>query len=230
MITKLCVVTANHLRENVLRLYCEGIERLRRQSDIEIISIIVGDENSVTQDYDCIHIPYPNTFVTDRFNAGFIAAKEYSPSHVMIMGSDNIFSIEILNEMSKHDSNFMGVRDILFIACDGKHKGQCIYLLSSVIGCCRVMSADLLDKVMWTPFNRQANRSIDSVMYRRLEPFFVNPYIFIAKDIGGEVLDLKTEFNINTFDRWDKCPRTDTNEHISFLSNKERELLSEMLK
>jgi len=227
---KLCIVTCNFGREDVLRLYCEGIKRIQSQSDVEIISIIVGEPNSVTNDYNCIHVPYKNDPLTEKFNEGCLIAKEYNPDYVMVMGSDNIFNIELLNQAKIHtEANFIAVRDVYFYALDGEHKSEMIYILSSVVGCARFVRADLMDKVSWTPWKRHRNKGIDQLMWQSLYPFFDKQYIFVAKDYHAVVIDYKTAENINTFDKWKAMPRVDPSPVLSFLSEKEKELLANII-
>lgn len=226
----IAVVTCNHGRENILELYCEGIKRLQSQSDIEIVSIIVGDENSITQNYDCLHVPYKNDPLTEKYNIGCLTAQELHPDYVCIMGSDNLMNLEIVNQVTMHpEANFIAIRDIYFYALDGAHKGEMIYILSSVVGCCRFFRADLMDRVVWSPFKRERSKGIDQLIWQSTYPFFENPYIFIAKDYNGVCIDLKTNENINHFDKWKGMPRVDPSEALFFLSERERVLLNNIL-
>lgn len=227
---KIAFVTTNHGREKILQIYLEGIDRLRGQTDVDIESIVVGEDNAITGFYDCIHIPYKNEPLTEKFNVGCQVARDIDADYVMIMGSDNILSIEVLNEMMSHpESNFLAPRDIYFLAVDGEFKGQAIYILSSVIGCSRLLRRDLLDKVDWTPWNRESMKAIDGIMYRHMQPHFINPYVFVAKDFGGKIVDIKSSENINTFDRWKAMARVPLEESLSFISDKEREMLNNLL-
>jgi hypothetical protein len=63
-----------------------------------------------------------------------------------------------------------------------------------------------------------------------MQQYFINPYVFVAKEVGATVVDFKTSENINTFDKWASMPRVSTEETLSFLSDKEKEILHRVLK
>ena len=230
VLKNIVLICANHGREKVLNLYCAGIKRLREQADITINAVVVGDDNSICKRYDIEHVVANNNPVSEKYNIACQVAKNYNPDYVITMGDDDLINIELLQHMTQHtDSNFIGVRDIYMYNTIAPHRGQMIYILSSVIGCCRAMRSDLLDKVNWKPWVRERDYSLDQIMWSALHKHFVNPYIFIARDSGGICIDVKSSENLNVFVKWNKMPRVDPKPVLTFLSDEEREILTNII-
>ena len=223
-------VTCNYKRPEILQIYCEGVDRLRSQTNVKIISIIIGDENDITPQYDCIHKVYSNDFLTTRFNVGCGIAKEYNPDYVMIMGSDDIFSIEILNHMTEHDGvDFMAIRDIYLFNLDKDTKSELVYLKTNMIGCCRMLSNTLLNSVGWVVCARERRWGIDQIILQRINPYIKSEYIFTARDIGGICVDIKNESSMNKFSKWKGLEKCDPNILFNFISQAEKDLINNII-
>ena len=227
---KLCIVTCNHKREQILKLYCEGIKRIQSQTDIEIISIIVGDVNSITKDYPCIHIPYKNNPLTEKFNIACLEAQKHNPDYVVVMGSDDIFNIELLDYVnSRPDCDFINPRDVHLYSVSPPHVNQIIYICSSTIGCARFIRNDLMDKLEWRPWRIHKDKGIDQMLWRELTPRWVSPHLFIGAQVGAKVIDIKSTTNITGFDKWSKSVRLNPDDILTFLSDAEKDIIKQLL-
>ena len=222
---KIVCITASYLRPKVLELYLSGIDRLRSQTDIELISIVAGDGADVCRDYDTVHIPIPNRALTEKFNLACIYARNFSPDYVCLMGSDDLMSVEVLNHVQQHQQcDYLNCRDIYFYA---PKTNEMIYILSSHTGCCRFLRSDLLDNMDWQLCQNKPI-GLDQHIYHKVERLFTSPHLFIGKEVGGICIDVKTEVNLHGFDKWKTLPRVDPTPVLSFLSDKEMDILRQL--
>ncbi len=227
---KLCIITTNYGRDNILDLYLYGIDRLRIQCDIQIVSIVVGDITKVTEKHDVIHIPHANHPLTTKFNVACQKAREYNPDYVMVMGSDDLMSKEVLDYIiSKSNADFIGIRDIYLYSLDPKHLNQMMYLKSNIVGCGRTISRAVMDKVNWKPWNIERDRGVDQVLWRTMEKHIKTQELFYVQDIGGYLVDVKTEESMNDFGRWHKNQRIPAAPVLEFLSDPEKEIIKQIL-
>lgn len=229
MLESVAFVTANYKREQVLKLYCEGIERLRRQSHIRIESVIVGDENNVTKDYNCYHIPYNNDMLTRKFNVAAQRARTLDVDGIIISGSDDLYNDNLFNYITSQEEEFVHYRDVYFFSLDGDTKGELRYLTSSSVGCGRLLRRSLLDRVDWKICNLERLWGVDQVVWRTILRHIESQQLFLARDIDGKCVDLKSAESMNLFTKWKGLPKADVSELYSWLSPQELDILNQIL-
>ena len=226
----ICFVTANHGRDDILELYCLGIERLRSQSaNTAIHSVIVGDDQFVTYRYKCHHIIYVNNPVSNKFNIACQRAKELDVDAVIVMGSDDIMNIELFNHLTASTSDFTAIRDIYLYSLDKACQNELRYVKTNMVGCARMLSRELLGRVNWMPWKRERDWKLDQVMLQTIKPHIKSEYIFTAKDIGGMCVDIKTEQSMNKFTKWSGLEKCDPQIMFDWLSQEEKDLINKII-
>lgn len=218
----ICFITTNYRREQLLDVYCRGIERLRSQTSEKIISICVGDKTDKPFD---VHQEYPNN-VSDKFNRAVEIARDFNPDYLCVMGSDDVFNIEVLNYSISLDSDFVNPRDVYFY---NSSTGEMFYLLCSMIGCARFVRKDLLDKLDWKLWTIKRERGLDQILYRNVAMKWSNPHFYISADVGGRIIDIKSDESMNGYDKWTNMPKVDAKQILSFLSEGELSVLNKLI-
>lgn len=87
-----------------------------------------------------------------------------------------------------------------------------------------------MDKLKWQPWKLSRDKGVDQVLWREVQPRWVNPHFFIGRDVGAIIVDIKSNDNINKLDKWIKTPRVSPQPILNFLSDKEKEILKKLLK
>lgn len=227
---KLVIVTANHGREGILSLFCAGINRLQEQATFPIHAIVVGDKNDICHKYGVEHVIAPNHPITSKFNLACLTALKHAPTHVLIMGSDNICNIEMINYMmSCTENDFVNIQDVYFYSVSKPHMNQIIYICTSTVGAGRLIRADLMDKLDWKPWRLDRDKGMDQVIWRELVKHWKSPHLFVGKPIGATLIDIKSDESLNGFDKWNKSTKLNPRDILTFLSDKERDILNKLL-
>ena len=222
-------ITANHGREDVLKIYCEGIERIKRQTSLRVESIIVGDENAVCRDYNAVHVPYNNNSVTGRFNIACQKARTFDVDAVIISGSDDLYNNELFNYIVSREEDFVGFKDIYLYSLDGDTKGTLVFLTTSLVGCGRLLSKSLLDRINWTICNRERLWGVDQVVRQTIHRHVQSEHIFLASSVGGRCVDLKSSESMNLFRKWKGLEPRTPNELFDWLSQEEKDLINKII-
>ena len=229
MIKSVCFITANHLREDVLELYCLGVERLKDQSPLLISSVCVGDKTDVTYKYNCYHIPYKNEPVSQKFNIACQKAREWEVDAVIVMGSDDIMNIQLFNAITSRSEDFVAIRDIYLYSLEKGYINELRYIKTNMVGCARMLSRELLDRVNWTPWKRERDWGLDQVMLQTIKPHIKSEYIFTASDVGGMCVDIKNGDSMNKFSKWKGLPVADPQLMFGWLSQAEKDLINNII-
>jgi hypothetical protein len=232
VLKSIAMITANHGREQILELYCLGIERLRKQCpNITIHSVIVGDEQDVTPRYDCIHVPYKNTPVSDKFNVACRKARELGVDNVIVMGSDDIMNNVLFDTITSRSEDFVAIRDIYLYSLDKACQNELRYVKTNMVGCARMLSKEMLDhyKIEWSPWMRPRDWGLDQILLHTVLPYAKSQYIFTAKDVGGACVDIKNEWSMNKFAKWKGLEKCDPKVILDWLSQEEKDLITKII-
>jgi len=225
------IITCNYGRTQVLKIFCEGIRRLREETGLDIPVVCVGglDGYHVCSQYGIQHIMWQNKPLTTKFN---IACEELfgEVDYAMILGSDNVISTRSflrIKEEAEKGTDLIGLSEVYMFAMDGDYKGRLYHFThTKVLGVGRTISARVLDKVGWRPWNIERSRAIDVIMLDN-----VRPHVKTSSLLTGEfVVDLKTKHNLNPIDFWSKkLPERDINLMWSNVGMEERKLIEQYL-
>jgi hypothetical protein len=149
------------------------IKRLYQKNDVYKV-ICVGDgkeENRVCEESGAVWVPSANTPLGAKWNRAFMAAKEFKPDACLYVGSSDWLSNDWLTLMKPHvDAHQMaGVPGCYFMDIREKiravnWKGYIGVRADETIGIGRVLSAELLNKIGWKPFDDNKVGSLDRSM------------------------------------------------------------------
>lgn len=213
MLKIVCVIPA-HGRKNIT---IETLQMLKKQSmPIEIL--VVGDssaEKEVAQNCGCHYIEHTNKPLSKKWQAGVTAAKKMDPDAIMVCGSDSWLTpkwCEIVFPYTKtHD--LVGINH--FYACKAfpeeavkiinrEYKGRRANL---PVGSGRMFSKRILEKIDWTIYPGNQNRSLDGVSYRNVMKH--NGKILVLPDKELKVLAIKSTWD--SLNSWEKYINSNNN-------------------
>ena len=227
---RFCIITANHKRPKVFALWCESMSRLRREvGDFPVIVASDLSDKPVCDLHNIIHIVQGNRPVSAKFNRACRYAKGLGVDYVMTVGSDDIISTEtlrlFLGSMDK-GYDMITLNDIYFYGAYEGYSGILVHFVANKeLGLCRTVHKSILDKIGWSPWNKQRSRGLDSLARWTYEPHVQNP----TNINNAKVFDVKTESNINRFSYWLRtCDKVDPNIFYDILSEREKELLNKI--
>lgn len=170
---KLCAPIPVFSRFPLVRL---TISRLKRQG---VIPIIMGHEREaldISKEFNVEFISIDNDPLGNKWNAGFMACQNYSPDGVIFMGSSDWASDDYIQSVKDalNDFAFIGMLGCHFADVSDKVRlvhwpgyamGQRKY---EPIGIGRVLRADMLQKINWSPFDARLSSGLDWSMYLKI--------------------------------------------------------------
>ena len=207
MMKRIGIILANHYRQAILEICFAGIDRLRADCIEDIPVVCIGEEDDKTLDlckhYDIEHHYAPNIPLTGKYNYACQLLRTKVDA-VMVIGSDNLISNNTFMRISdkvQEGFDLIGADDIYFMCLDDVHAGKLLYFgRTTVLGVGRTISAQILDKVNWTPWGIPRDRGIDRVMLDTVRPH-VEKSILLS---GCYIFDLKSNQNLNNVNSWVK--------------------------
>jgi len=166
------------------------ISRLKRQG---VTPIILGHEREamdIAKQMDVEFISIDNDPLGYKWNKGFQASKNYNADAVMFMGSSDWCSDDYVDSVRLHLNDF-GMLGML--GCHFADVADEIRLVhwkgykdsirvNEPIGIGRVLRADFLQKIQWSPFDQRLSSGLDWSMW--LKAIKTNQEIGILPDNG----------------------------------------------
>lgn len=196
-------------RRELTDSFMAHMARLQRQYGLR--PIIVGSEESAYMDAVSYKLRYThasNTFLGRKWNKGVQRARLMGADYVMISGSDDFFSdsyIETWLRLMQEGWDLIGSTDAYFHdAPSGRTKywpGYTDHRTGHTIGAGRALSARLLDKIAWTPFDWWRSKGLDRSMMRRIGRHPHSAKLVSLARMGIMMVDVKTTENIHRFDQ-----------------------------
>jgi hypothetical protein len=165
------------------------------------------------EDHGFDYVEYPNSPLSYKWNAGVKAAEKYNPDALVIFGSDDLISSEMLQvyaDKLKGGLHFFGVRDMYFFDpitsrlgyWGGYEHTSMKERAGEPIGCGRCFSRSVLDSMEWNlwPPQPKLDSLLDrlSLNYVKVKGF--RPVSWNLNEIGARAVDIKIGTNITPFD------------------------------
>ena len=164
-----------------LRVLSRVITRLYQKNGVYKV-VCAGDQardKRLVEKFGGEWVEAPNDPIGNKWNKAFQAAKEHNPDACLYIGSDDFIEDGWVDVMSPYlkDYGIVGVPD--FTACDirdgayrvaysgGYRKGSSRY--QEPVGGGRLLTAEALDKMKWSPVDPNLNCSLDYSMRRHAE-------------------------------------------------------------
>ncbi len=147
---KILVFTAMHRRPLISELFCMSMQRLQRDNpDVELLLYAVVSEDKQSEDvcqkYGWLSYTYKNLPLGNKWNTGLSWATAHADfDYVMIMGSDDIMSSELLKKIISYRymsrTDYFGVQSLFFLSVEKSEAVQFFYPNQKLVGCCRFIS------------------------------------------------------------------------------------------
>lgn len=207
---KIGILSAMWQRPEVFEIFATGINRLQGQFDI--IPVIVGSEGEASRElcrkYQFMYLERPNNPLGRKFNEGLRVFRGTDVDYVMVMGSDDIISnnlIEAYMPYMEKRKDIIGILDIYFYDMIKKEmhylpgyglRKQDKHRKGEPLGLARCLSRDLIDKCHWQLWQNSVDKGLDWTMWMKLKRMRVRPVTLRLTDINALALDLKSGHNI----------------------------------
>nr|WP_317264515.1 tetratricopeptide repeat protein [Arthrospira sp. SH-MAG29] len=178
-----CVWGRPELTRIVLSYYADIKRELSGKINLELLA--VGSEGDASrklcQECGFDYLEYPNQPLSSKWEYGLNRCADYDPDGVIIVGSDDIISqnlIEFYDEKLKDNLVFCGIQDAYFFDVSKQHLvlwmgygGKADFArVGETIGMGRCLSRTLLDKLEFSIWKGlDINSSLDGAMTQKLE-------------------------------------------------------------
>jgi len=179
---KVVAVIPVHERLELLPL---TIGRLYKKNRVDTV-ICVGDgikEKAICIESGAMWVDHVNKPLGRKWNAGYLAAKSLHPDAVLYTGSSDWISEDWIHVMKPHVQahHIVGVAGCQFIDVRERIRavewhGYTGDRENETIGIGRMISAELLDRIQWQPFDNIKDNSMDRCMKEKCEKIGVKEY------------------------------------------------------
>lgn len=215
---KLAVITAMWQRPEVFRMYARAIKELKPRHELQVF--IVGSEGiksrSLAQQYGFRYVEYSNKNLSYKHNFVCGQARLWKADYCLFLGSDDIISQETLefleSEMDK-GTDFVGFTDFYFYDIETKKAAYWGGYIDSrkghTVGAGRLISARLMAKWRWQPFESRHQRVLDDSVQNRLKWEKHTSKIVSLKELGLMAVDIKSSTNMTPFQLWENTKYID---------------------
>ena len=201
-------------RYETLKIFNTCIERLKKEYDIEVVA--VGSEYEdrlICESLGYNYVEAPNKPLGAKLNYGLQACKNLKNDAVLMLGSDDILSSDLMMyyiQQLKKGFDFIGFLDCYFMNLENSDmiywKGYRGERAGEPIGAWRCLSRNLLDTLDWKAWGNQ-HHSVDYTMWQKLKG--VKKHITTCKN-KFLLVDLKTKDNVTKFRRFDNSEIVNT--------------------
>jgi hypothetical protein len=205
---KICIITTmwgrHHLTDYVFNYYNKLKSELK--NELNLILISCGSEGeiskSIAEKNNFFYIESDNFPLSQKHNKVFLKSKEFNPDGVILIGSDDLISKELILTYKKIMSSYdlIGAKDFYFLQNDGQFRywpGYENYRKGEPIGGGRFYNKSLLDSLEWRPWgNICVNKSLDYHFYSRIDKDKTK--VIDSSEENGIVFTIRGETNITT--------------------------------
>jgi len=163
---------------------------------------------SLCREYGFMYLERPNEPLGHKFNEGLRVFKNIDVDYIIIMGSDDLISnnlIEAYMPFMKKRKDVIGILDIYFYDILEKQlhylsgyglRPQDKHRKGESLGLARCIKRDVVERLGWQLWMNGINKGLDWTMTQRLKRFGVRPIGLKLRDIGALAVDLKSGNNI----------------------------------
>ena len=168
------------------------VERLKKQSKkLSFDILLVGDKEELNH-FRGVKKVYHQNIVSDKLNAAIQECKGYD--RVIIWGSDNFATDNILKPLINSDADIVGYDSIYFYS--NRTKKASLFTTDKMsIGVGRSYSSKVLKKYGYEIYNKSANNGLDTIAFRQYQRHFKETILKLEE---GYLLDVKHESNITS--------------------------------
>lgn len=208
---KILIITAVWQRHDLTGIVLNYYRSLRiRFPNMQLL--VVGSEGEksrlLCKGYKWNYIEAPNVPLSQKFNLLFSETEKYDFDFVILIGSDDLISEEIINFYSKNvehaTPNLIGLTDLYFHSLE---KNKTIYFTgynainTKLIGAGRCFSRTVLEMCKFRLWRHEVlNRGLDTSSSIYMKKCGVNEIGFTMEQMGGVAVDLKHNVSITDWE------------------------------
>jgi hypothetical protein len=214
-----CVWKRLDLTAIVLSSYREMRERM--EDRIELVLLAVGSEGAVSRELceenGFAYLEHPNSPLSHKWNAGVRAAEPFNPDGLVIVGSDDFISDNLLEswvEKLRGGYHFFGIRDLYVLDLPSSRLGYwggyeysalMPYRAGEPIGLGRCFSRYLLEATDWNlwPPEPRLEKGLDELSLKFVGKHSFEAASWCLDDLEAYAVDIKSGTNITAFDNFD---------------------------
>lgn len=201
----LAILTACYGRHEVFNIFLKSLPQ-----DAYLICVGDKDENLNLFEESKIkgtYIIHKNKPISDKWNYGLQFARNVDFSHLVITGSDDVFSADLWDWYKTLDVQYAGLLDIYFMNypnvkikyCDGFRANR----QGEPHGAGRAFTREVLESVNWQLWDNGLDIGLDASMTERLRHVNTSPFRFIKLQSKGFVaIDIKTKENLHQINEY----------------------------
>lgn len=188
-------------RPALTKIVIDYYKELAKKYPLEIVTC--GSEGEVSKKLceGTHYIEAPNSPLSNKHNTLLSKCKELNPDGVILIGSDDFISDKVIEHYLtfKNKDQYIGATECFFY---NPLSDSLIYFLNrqQSIGAGRYYTKQVLDKMKWTLWYGEMDKSLDynSLMYLSFNG--VKETNYSLSDIDGFILDVKYAENLTNFD------------------------------
>ena len=219
------ILTAVWKRHELFKIFLEGINRVKRNTEHTIELVTIGSEG---KQFSSNHIETGNFPLSNKWQTGLTYARTLNPDYVLMLGSDDFVCSNFLDvyttEMEK-GTDLIGLIDCYFLDARVNELthwlGYRNHRIGESIGMARMLSKNLLDTLNWEVWAQQANKGLDSMMMKKLNTINYTKKMFNCKEENILAVDVKTAINVSNIKDYRDLHKEDFNNLSKFVSEKE---------
>jgi len=196
------IVTINYNRPRILDLWLASIDRLRKAVGW-FPAVVVSErvDADACADHGVHHIYQENEPVSFKWNTGVQWLMEQGVDYVMIVGSDDIVSNDLMRniqEAATQGYDVIGVDKLCFYGNIRGRSGLLIPLQQHrMLGVCKTISRSVLEPINGVICPTGRNYGMDALVTKTIAP-----YVRSTRIVDGLVVDVKSRRNINKLSYW----------------------------
>jgi len=222
---KLIIATAIHNRLLITKAFLKAMRRVENDTGVKTVASVTHDDEeciSLCEQYGVEYIRHPNKPVGKKFNAAVTLAKKHNPSHVMILGSDDIPSTSFIEHSLTLKGDIIGILGMYFWGLNNRRAGFLrfgYWKTKTLLGAGKLLSKKVLDACDWQPWPDGANYGMDSKMMGRVKSclnkqgVIAETYKWRLADKGLFLVDVKYGQHISSLSPLMRRGLTDENDY-----------------
>lgn len=200
---KIGIATPAYKRYNLLEKYCIYINEIKnfaKKDNIEIIPILISDDKkikkiSIKNKIECLGSE--NIPLSTKWNNGISYFEDKNVDAVLILGSDNFVSYEIIKIYKEaildENIDILGFKDIYYWNDNRGYYfgGYTNNRRGEPIGAGRLLKKSALKVMSWKPWDVRKSKGLDRALNNRIKKLGLNQHVLELGQKEGWILDVK---------------------------------------